>query len=174
MVADCTLATPGQRRRLVGQGRASVHVGHLGAGGDLGDGVGLDPAEVAALDFLGEELRHKMIHSPIITDSSAKPMTTSLVAELRMVSVTTAPLLERHHAPAADEGQLAQPLVEPTRPPTVPPLASAGGDGTEVTSSTGMLTAAPLGDILVGRCGSCALPSARSRRPSNFADGSTW
>ena len=42
--------------RLVGQRDAGVDVEHVRAGLDLGDHVALDPAEVAVLHLLGEEL----------------------------------------------------------------------------------------------------------------------
>ena len=45
-----------QQRRLVGERDAGVDVEHVGAGLDLGDGVGLDAAEVAGLHLLGEQL----------------------------------------------------------------------------------------------------------------------
>ena len=47
---------PGQQGRLVGQRDAGVDVQHVGAGLDLGDCVGLYPAEVAGLHLLCEEL----------------------------------------------------------------------------------------------------------------------
>ena len=46
----------GQDRRLVGQRDAGVDVEHVGAGLDLGEDVALDPAEVAGLHLLGQEL----------------------------------------------------------------------------------------------------------------------
>ena len=47
---------PGQDGRLVGQRDAGVDVEHVGAGLDLGEHVALDPAEVAGLHLLGQEL----------------------------------------------------------------------------------------------------------------------
>ena len=47
---------PGQDRRLVGERDPGVDVEHVGAGLDLGEDVALDPAEVAGLHLLGQEL----------------------------------------------------------------------------------------------------------------------
>ena len=46
----------GQDRRLVGERDAGVDVEHVRAGLDLGEHVALDPAEVAGLHLLGEQL----------------------------------------------------------------------------------------------------------------------
>ena len=46
----------GQHRRLVGERDAGVDVEHVCAGFDLGDRVGFDPAEVAVLHLLGQQL----------------------------------------------------------------------------------------------------------------------
>jgi hypothetical protein len=46
----------GEQRRLVGQRDARVDVEHVGPGLDLGDRIGLDPAEVARLHLGGEQL----------------------------------------------------------------------------------------------------------------------
>ena len=45
-----------QQGRLVGQRDAGVDVEHVGAGLDLGHGIGLDAAEVAAHHLLGQQL----------------------------------------------------------------------------------------------------------------------
>ena len=50
------LHRPGEERRLVGERDPGVDVEHVGPAGDLGDGVRLDPAEVAGLHLLGEQL----------------------------------------------------------------------------------------------------------------------
>ena len=47
---------PGEDRRLVAQRDPGVDVEHVGAGLDLGEDVALDPAEVAGLHLLGQEL----------------------------------------------------------------------------------------------------------------------
>ena len=66
----------------------TVDIEHVGAGLDLGDGVGFDAAEVAAFISSASSLRPVgLIRSPIITNGRPNPITTSRVAELRTVSV---------------------------------------------------------------------------------------
>ena len=62
----------GQERRLVGQWDAGVDVEHVGAGGDLGQGIGLDPAEVAVLHLLCEQLSARWVDS--FTDHDEGPL----------------------------------------------------------------------------------------------------
>ena len=50
------LNCPGEDRRLVGERDAGIDVEHVRAGVDLGERIALDPAEVAVLHLLGEEL----------------------------------------------------------------------------------------------------------------------
>ena len=42
--------------RLVGEWDTGIDVEHVSTGGHLGEGVGLNPGEVAVLHLLGEEL----------------------------------------------------------------------------------------------------------------------
>ncbi len=53
----------GQHRRLVGQRDAGIDVEHVRAGFDLGDRIGFDPAEVAVLHLLGQQLAPGRIDS---------------------------------------------------------------------------------------------------------------
>ena len=62
----------GEDRRLVGQRDPRVHVQHVRAGLDLGDRVALDPAEVAGLHLLGQELATGRVDA--LADDDERPV----------------------------------------------------------------------------------------------------
>ena len=62
----------GQDRRLVGQRDAGVDVEHVRAGLDLGERVALDPAEVAGLHLLGQQLAAGRVDA--LADDDERPV----------------------------------------------------------------------------------------------------
>jgi hypothetical protein len=84
----------GEDRGLVRERDPRVHVQHVRAGLDLGEGIGDDGREITSGHLIGELLRPVgLIRSPMTTNGRSNPIATSFVAELRIVSVTPAPCL---------------------------------------------------------------------------------
>ena len=146
------LHRPRQQCRLVGQRHAGVDVEHVGTGGDLGDGIGLDPAEVAALQLLGEELAPRRVDP--LADHHERPVEAD------------------HHLPGgrAEDGlghafssaataSCSQPPAKaswPSRSVDHSPSKRAAVASAAAATSTAVgvvergAHAAPLGDVLVG------------------------